>query len=745
MSVKCAVPSVLRPNHLCRVISVMLGLLFLVSSNYAQQTTPLPNLIKFRGMMSSDDSSSRVDVLFSLYSDQFGGLPLWQEVQSVKVDASGQYAALLGSATTDGVPTDLFSGNQTRWVGVQVLGEAEQPRVLLASVPYAVKAADSDTLGGLPASAFLRADDSSLEHQLTLGPGITGAMSTNSLTLGADTTFLQQRVTGSCAAGSAIASIGPTGQVSCESVGPLAQASAAPTPAQVVSAISGQTIAPVAVTAQSLNGVVNPLAYPGADVCSQINAAAQALSSLRTIRIPAGNYTCANNISALPYGVNLEGEESGAVTITLNGSGVGLDTAGFNVIRNLTLMCGALITDCVRLRGSVVTLDSFYISGGGTSSKLIHIAAFNSSVASGAVRIKNGQWGAYLGTALYIDHAIDVHLDDLEIINSANVTTPRAIVIDTGTSGVYAKKVVSNSSGAGALLVTNSSGGSGGYNASPNYLFFDQFIADMSSGGDAIRFDSSLGSNVLYAEFVNSWAAGAGMNGSLGVVTPSANGLGIYGGTGIKWSGKIRSNANNGIYVNGTNAAYIDITGFITGNNVGNNADGQGIYVASGSRGIRVHDCTSGNVIETTGHQRYGVKVAAVAADQFMLRNCELGNNVTGGYLIQDTARFSALGNDSPVSSSGSSNGDYLSGPLQMLGPIYGHEIYGTVVSSSAGFQHNGVTIIPGTVTGYSGTDGNKVVLSTTPKSGHVACWTITGRAGYCSTGIRSDGSCTCN
>ena len=36
-------------------------------------------------------------------------------------------------------------------------GEREQPRVRIASVPYALKASDAETLGGLPASAYLRA------------------------------------------------------------------------------------------------------------------------------------------------------------------------------------------------------------------------------------------------------------------------------------------------------------------------------------------------------------------------------------------------------------------------------------------------------------------------------------------------------------------------------------------------------------------------------------------------------------
>ena len=33
----------------------------------------------------------------------------------------------------------LFTSEQARWVGVQVSGQAEQPRVLLVSAPYALK------------------------------------------------------------------------------------------------------------------------------------------------------------------------------------------------------------------------------------------------------------------------------------------------------------------------------------------------------------------------------------------------------------------------------------------------------------------------------------------------------------------------------------------------------------------------------------------------------------------------------
>jgi hypothetical protein len=48
-------------------------------------------------------------------------------------------------------------GGEARWLGVQPEGQAEQPRVLLLRGPYALKAGDAQTLGGLPSSAFVLA------------------------------------------------------------------------------------------------------------------------------------------------------------------------------------------------------------------------------------------------------------------------------------------------------------------------------------------------------------------------------------------------------------------------------------------------------------------------------------------------------------------------------------------------------------------------------------------------------------
>jgi len=122
----------------------------------------VPRLMKFSGALhdaAGKPVTGTVDVTFSLYSTEAGGEPLWFETQSVQADDLGRYTALLGAMHTDGLPVDLFTSGEVRWMGIQVGAEAEQqPRVLLVSVPYALKAGDAETLGGKPASAYVLAD-----------------------------------------------------------------------------------------------------------------------------------------------------------------------------------------------------------------------------------------------------------------------------------------------------------------------------------------------------------------------------------------------------------------------------------------------------------------------------------------------------------------------------------------------------------------------------------------------------------
>ena len=123
---------------------------------------PVPRLVKFAGVLKDELGKVRtglVGVTFAVYKEQEGGAALWLETQNVELDEQGRYTVLLGSTKSEGLPLELFAAGEPRWLGVQVNlpKELEQPRVLLVSVPYALKAADAETLGGKPLSSFVLA------------------------------------------------------------------------------------------------------------------------------------------------------------------------------------------------------------------------------------------------------------------------------------------------------------------------------------------------------------------------------------------------------------------------------------------------------------------------------------------------------------------------------------------------------------------------------------------------------------
>src|SRR5262245_34387098 len=117
----------------------------------------VPRLVRFSGTLKPDGEKAArgvVEISFSLFKEESGGEPLWFETQTVEVDAQGRYSVLLGAMHPDGLPMDLFTSGEARWLSIMV-GKAEQPRVLLVSVPYALKAGDAESLGGKPATSFV--------------------------------------------------------------------------------------------------------------------------------------------------------------------------------------------------------------------------------------------------------------------------------------------------------------------------------------------------------------------------------------------------------------------------------------------------------------------------------------------------------------------------------------------------------------------------------------------------------------
>jgi hypothetical protein len=117
-----------------------------------------PWVVAFNGVVLGDNGQPRVGAVsltFSLYKEQTDVVPIWSETQTVQLDTNGRYYVWLGQHAA--LPLELFQNSDARWLGVTPAGLAEQARVRLLSVPYALKSGDAETLGGLPASAFLKA------------------------------------------------------------------------------------------------------------------------------------------------------------------------------------------------------------------------------------------------------------------------------------------------------------------------------------------------------------------------------------------------------------------------------------------------------------------------------------------------------------------------------------------------------------------------------------------------------------
>ena len=131
-----------------------------ISVAAATAPTVVPALVAYSGTALNAEGnppSGETSITFLIFKDQTGGEPLFTETQTATLDPTGHYKVNLGATLANGLPSDLFSSGEARWLEVQAAGQAPQPRVLLVSVPYAMKAADAATLGGLPASAFVLA------------------------------------------------------------------------------------------------------------------------------------------------------------------------------------------------------------------------------------------------------------------------------------------------------------------------------------------------------------------------------------------------------------------------------------------------------------------------------------------------------------------------------------------------------------------------------------------------------------
>jgi len=118
---------------------------------------PVPALVRHTGEI-SEQAGQRVALRFAVYASATATSALWSESQNVTVASDGKYSVLLGAGSAIGMPQSLFTSGETRWLSVAVGDAPEAERVMLVSVPYAIKAGDAETLSGHPVAELVTQD-----------------------------------------------------------------------------------------------------------------------------------------------------------------------------------------------------------------------------------------------------------------------------------------------------------------------------------------------------------------------------------------------------------------------------------------------------------------------------------------------------------------------------------------------------------------------------------------------------------
>ncbi len=293
-----------------------------------------------------------VTLTFSLYAQASGGAALWQETQDVQIDTSGHYTVLLGSAQGEGLPIALFSSGNAEWLGVRQQGQFEQQRIMLLSVPYALKAGDIETFGGKPPSAYALASGSVVDtyapedgsDQRSGGavpaPGISGSGTTNYLPLWTNGSTLSSAVIYQSPAG--FIGIGTTMPVAQLTVGGLAGTTTMPNGI----AVSGE--GPFTGVLGSSNSPAGPAAFGNASATS-------------------GNNVGVSGSTASDGGAGVTGFETATSGVTLGVEGLSSSPTGVGGnFTNLATTCTSHIPICVGLGGTTTsTTGGIAILGAG--------------------------------------------------------------------------------------------------------------------------------------------------------------------------------------------------------------------------------------------------------------------------------------------------------------------------------------------------------------------------------------------
>ena len=185
-----------------------------------------PNTITYQGCVLSADRNPVADgnytMRFSIYTTPTGGaVPAWLETDANVAVTNGLFSTTLGDGSLKFGA--LFSSYSDLWLEVAIdlnrsgifdATETYSPRQKLAGAAWAMEA---ERLQGHPASDFAAASHGHAGMGditgVAAGTGLTGGGATGSVTISANTTYLQRRVVGKAGAGQYLREIKSDGTV----------------------------------------------------------------------------------------------------------------------------------------------------------------------------------------------------------------------------------------------------------------------------------------------------------------------------------------------------------------------------------------------------------------------------------------------------------------------------------------------------------------------------------------------------
>jgi hypothetical protein len=539
----------------------------------ATAPTAVPALIPFSGIVETTGAKALTGpatMTFLIYKDEQGGEPLWSESQIVTVDTQQHYSAKLGATLTKGLPEDLFASGEARWLEVQIAGRAPQPRVLLLSVPYALKAADATTLGGLPVSAFALAGNTQIANQAAgqvSGQGITPNATVDVTTTGGASGYLPV-FTGAASivdstvfqSGSNVGFNTTTPQATLDVNGThLQRGILAMEATGTATSSAGKNSQPIYFTASAYSSTskaaVAPIfSFQSEPVSNDTSAPGGTLNLLygkSATPAETGFYFNSNGTIHFATGQTFAATNAGSIAID------GSSTSGYGVEGTSNSGVG------------IVASSS---SGNG-----INGTSYSASGVNGYSATGSGLYGTTLGNTL---HTAGVY----GIAGSANTSSFNGIAGVWGDSSTHAG--VYGTSTAASGVYGQSSSSYGVYGSSASAPGVDGFSAN-SYGLYAQTNSNTAGITAIYGYSAGSTTGVKGASASGNGGEFYAGGTGTVGGIGtLAVGGNVTGNNLGGIggeFIGGSSSGFNGGNGVITTGGVGYDGGGNGIQATGGS------------------------------------------------------------------------------------------------------------------------------------------------------------------